>query len=657
MLCSVCNSPNTDDATACRSCGCRLTAVGGGSSTTVLQAGTKLNGGKFTVGKVLGQGGFGITYLGGDTSLGRSVAIKEFFPQGCARQGTTVHPNGAITVADYHVLRQKFLDEARVLAQFHHRGIVEVYATFEANNTAYMVMEFVKGSTLQKLVDTRGPLPEKEVVGYIAQAADALATIHQTQLLHRDIKPENLMVTQEGRVILVDFGTARAFASGKTRRMTAMLTPGYAPLEQYGQQARFGVFTDLYALGGTCYALLTGQLPVQATDRAAGIELQPPCRLNRQISQTVSDAVMWAMEMRADRRPQSAHEFIKALTGQGAKPAIGNGAPSAGDAKTVNPCESRLMQLVDELRKSPAPPPPSTHDARIDDINQKLATCASYRPPPSNHCPSCGNASLEEIAGRFTGICPLCHVGKLTKRTLDPDKCPICRNGQLGKQQLERPVAFCPICRAEPLKEECRKLLGMRLDLAWETVRAAISAVLAGRRPGPRNGVWWVCPHCRAELDLGLLKEMRNIGALRTRPVWYCCQILGAETSGQLLAEQFPAATAYEELCRLRSGILRIPRRIHDALAVPTDPHGIAGQMLGKCAPRQTWTRLAHNLAPGIGNAYCPQCQAEFDFGQSTPTADLCTPTLTLLSYNAQQFGWARRLERSSLHDVNLVLP
>lgn len=169
-----------------------------------------------------------------------------------------------VNAAEYHVLRDKFLDEARVLAQFHHRGIVQVYSVFEENNTAYMVMEFVKGKTLQDLVDTRGPLPEKEVVGYITQAADALTAVHEAKLLHRDIKPENLMVTEDGRVVLVDFGTARAFAAGKAKHMTAMLTPGYAPLEQYGQEARFEPYTDLYALGGTCYHLLTGQMPVQA---------------------------------------------------------------------------------------------------------------------------------------------------------------------------------------------------------------------------------------------------------------------------------------------------------------------------------------------------------------------------------------------------------
>jgi serine/threonine protein kinase len=168
MLSGACNCQNADNATVCQSCGCPL---GTGSadlpSNAGLQSGTKLHGGNFTVGKVLGQGGFGITYLGGDTTLARSVAIKELFPQGCTRQGTTVHPSGTVTSADYQVNKQKFVEEARVLAQFHHRGIVAVYSTFEENNTAYMVMEFVKGQTLQKLVDTRGPLPEKEVVNYI----------------------------------------------------------------------------------------------------------------------------------------------------------------------------------------------------------------------------------------------------------------------------------------------------------------------------------------------------------------------------------------------------------------------------------------------------------------------------------------------------------
>ena len=344
MLCGACNYQNADNATVCQSCGCPLgTGSAASPSTAGLQAGTKVDGGKFTVGKVLGQGCFGITYLGGDTTLGRSVAIKELFPQGCTRQGTTVHPSGTITAGDYQVNKQKFVEEARTLAQFHHRGIVGVYSIFEENNTAYMVMEFVKGKTLQKLVDTRGPLPEKEVVSYIIQAADALDAVHEAKLLHRDIKPDNLMVTQDDRIVLVDFGTARAFASGKAKHMTAMLTPGYAPPEQYLQDARFGPFTDLYALGGTCYHLLTGEAPVPSIDRLGGVELQSPHQKNHEVSQAISSAVMWAMEMRTDARPQSAQDFIKALTGEAVPADVpgGNNIPQAADALNTSQAKHR----------------------------------------------------------------------------------------------------------------------------------------------------------------------------------------------------------------------------------------------------------------------------------------------------------------------------
>jgi predicted Ser/Thr protein kinase len=316
MNCGVCNARNADNATVCRSCGSPLSTVSAGPSTTALQPGTRLAGGKFAVEKVLGQGGFGITYLAREASLGRKVAIKEFFPYGgCTRQRATVHPGGQLSAADYQLARQKFLDEARILAQFHHQGIVQVYATFEENNTAYFVMEFVEGKTLLSVVESRGALPEKEVVGYARQVGDALTVVHQANLLHRDIKPENVLLRKNGQVVLVDFGTTRQFTSGKTGRMTAMFTAGYAPIEQYGQQARFGPYTDVYALGATCYHLLTGDVPVAAADRAQGVDLPHPCRRNRQVSRTVSDAVMWAMEMRAGQRPQSAQEFIKALVG------------------------------------------------------------------------------------------------------------------------------------------------------------------------------------------------------------------------------------------------------------------------------------------------------------------------------------------------------
>jgi len=280
-----------------------------------LPVGTRLQGDLYSVGKVLGQGGFGITYLGGDTGLKRAVAIKEFFPQvqGCSRNGTAVQPGGMITQAEYLAEKTKFLAEGQRLAQFQHRHIVKVFSLFEENNTAYMVMELLKGKTLLRIIEEHGPLEETEAVAYVTQIAEALDVIHGSKLLHRDIKPENIIVTEASRAVLLDFGTAREFAAGNTRRMTTTLTPGYAPLEQYGQRARFGAPSDIYSLAATLYHLLTGEIPIQATDRAAGVELPAPCRLNPKVSSRVSSAVLSAMEVRVDSRPQSVGDFLKAL--------------------------------------------------------------------------------------------------------------------------------------------------------------------------------------------------------------------------------------------------------------------------------------------------------------------------------------------------------
>lgn len=321
MLCPVCNSANPDDARECRTCGAPLTQARGDGGDT-LPLGTALNGGTYTIGKVLGQGGFGITYLSSYVPRRQVVAVKEFFPHGSVRHGKEVRPSPVMSPVDYLEAKDKFLEEARMLARFKHRNICRVYGVFAENNTAYMVMEYLKGKTLAKLVEERGAIPEREATAYIREAGKALAVVHRSGVLHRDVKPENIIVTDDGRVVLLDFGSARGFAAGKTRRMTALLTPGYAPLEQYAELAQRGPYTDVYALGATFYYLLTGEMPVQATDRATGIELKPPSRLNPNISRQAHDAIMWAMEMKVADRPQSVPEFLSALRSPRAAPSL-----------------------------------------------------------------------------------------------------------------------------------------------------------------------------------------------------------------------------------------------------------------------------------------------------------------------------------------------
>lgn len=345
MLCPVCGFANPDTAASCQSCGLPLSGTTDSATTQALPPGTKLQGGTYSVGKVLGQGGFGITYLGADNRLRRPVAVKEFFPHGCVRSGCTVQPSSMVTASDFQSMKQKFLEESSVLKRFLHPNIVDVYACFEENGTAYMAMEYLKGKPISKVLEERGKLPEAGAVGYIRKLSVALEEVHKTGLIHRDIKPENIILTDDGRVVLVDFGSARAFAAGMTKRMTTLVTPGYAPLEQYAEMATRGPFTDIYALAATLYHLLTGEPPPPATDRANGVALTPLQQLSPDVSREISDAVMWAMEMEIRKRPQTVREFLKALH------------PTS--APVSPPADSQVLPSS-QPNQSPNPPPPSS---------------------------------------------------------------------------------------------------------------------------------------------------------------------------------------------------------------------------------------------------------------------------------------------------------
>ena len=280
----------------------------------VLSPGACLASGEYRIDKPLGQGGFGITYQGIDTRLNRSVAVKEFFPEGCWRQGSTVVSAGRWNCDSYSSAKQKFLLEGQTLGQFNHPGIVRVFYYFEENNTAYLVMEYLRGKTLaQILQQRRAKLPQAQALKYIATVGKALSVLHSARFLHRDIKPDNIMLADDGRVVLIDFGAARDFTSNSTVRYTTMLTPGYAPLEQYGRSLKYGAFTDIYALGSTLYHLLTGEAPVSAIERAAGVELKTVREINPQISPHISEAISKAMVMNVRERLQSVEEFLDLL--------------------------------------------------------------------------------------------------------------------------------------------------------------------------------------------------------------------------------------------------------------------------------------------------------------------------------------------------------
>jgi len=344
-----------------------------------LPRGTRLQEGRFILGRVLGRGGFGITYHAqsspaaagvqqrDDAPAEKVVAIKEFFPQGCTRCGLNVQfPDaGQNTSSDREKeqAHQNFLNEARVLAALNHPGIVRVEAAFQENHTAYMVMEFLEGDTLQDIIHKSGPLAENVAVDYIEQIGAALDEVHQAHFIHRDIKADNIMIgasgprqsqLKYGRVVLLDFGLNKEIGANNTYhtlRLTNALrfgSPGYSPPEQYGRQARFGPYTDIYALGATLYYLLSGQLPPEAPERMSGIDMVPPHELFPRIRRPISDAVTWALELKGDARPQSVREFLNALRDDSSSPlysghASRNAANINSAPKPAGPLSSRIQ--------------------------------------------------------------------------------------------------------------------------------------------------------------------------------------------------------------------------------------------------------------------------------------------------------------------------
>ena len=302
--CPYCTHSNPAIATFCQSCGARL-----GAPLQALSAGATLQAGRYEITSTLGQGGFGITYLARHSLLGSAVTIKELCPLGAMRSGRTLHPPTTQT-STWQQTVAGFVTEARTLARFQHPGIVRVQDVFEENNTAYFVMEYLEGGTLADSIQL-APFDPARTLSLAHQLSEALREIHTAGLLHRDIKPDNIILERGsgGRAVLIDFGSARQFVSNQTMRHTTALTLGYAPLEQYSAQARFGPYTDIYALGGTLYTALTGLIPVDAVARTQGTVLPfPPA-----IPAAWRVALERAMSIRIEDRPPSVEAFLALL--------------------------------------------------------------------------------------------------------------------------------------------------------------------------------------------------------------------------------------------------------------------------------------------------------------------------------------------------------
>jgi eukaryotic-like serine/threonine-protein kinase len=287
-----------------------------------LKQNTLLFNGRYQIQETLGEGGFGITYKGIYLANKVTVAIKELWPEKSARVDNNVIWSFNISPQEKQLQIRKFKLEADNQKKCIHTNIPKIYDCFEENNTIYIVMEFIEGKSLLKIMENDGFLSESRVKKYFIQVAEALKIIHQNNFLHRDIKPENIIINPQDKAILIDFGATKEFIDGITSTMSTVLTRGYAPYEQYSTKSKRFTATDFYALCASMYELLTGKLPEDAAERVDSIlhnqgkdSLIYPRQLRPEISPLMENIILTGMRIKVEERFQSAEELIKALQG------------------------------------------------------------------------------------------------------------------------------------------------------------------------------------------------------------------------------------------------------------------------------------------------------------------------------------------------------
>jgi len=288
--------------------------------------------------QVLGAGGFGITYLARDTNLDKPVAIKEYLPGELAMRA----PDGNVVAqatqheAGYRWGLDRFLLEARTLGKFNHPNIVRVLRYFEANATAYVVMEYERGDPLKTVLQLDPQPSEATLKAWLGPLLEGLAAVHATGFLHRDIKPDNIFIRADGKPVLIDFGAARQALGGETRSLTSILTPGYAPLEQYSGEGKQGPWTDLYAMGGVLFRAVADRNPPDAVTRIRGDSLGSGLAAARgKYSDGFIQAIDWALRLDERQRPQSVEQWRPAILAERRTTQAAPGTPERRSERTL----------------------------------------------------------------------------------------------------------------------------------------------------------------------------------------------------------------------------------------------------------------------------------------------------------------------------------
>ena len=278
---------------------------------------------KYMLGRVLGYGGFGVTYIGWDLVLQRKVAIKEYLPSEFSTRAygeTKVAVFSGDKAKQFEDGKAKFIDEAKRLAKFQgEKGIVNIFDSFEENGTAYIVMEYLEGETLEEYLRREGKIPAEKAVKLLSPVIESLDKVHTVGIIHRDVSPDNIMITKDGRVKLIDFGAARYATTTASRSLTVIIKPGYSPEEQYTSRGEQGAYTDVYSLGAVLYKMVTGEKPPDALERRANYEkkgkdiLIPVHKLSKNVPKNIEYAIYNAMNLRIEDRTPDMVNFMGEL--------------------------------------------------------------------------------------------------------------------------------------------------------------------------------------------------------------------------------------------------------------------------------------------------------------------------------------------------------